>query len=210
MLNKPRVIFICLLIITGLVCIVSCDKAKKHRVLTFFFDGVPPLWDPNAIQDPNSKALPVTAGRRRAAAGSDHGWTKEDCSICHGEKADYSSSSKLASQVPGLCYQCHEDESMSQRYMHGPVAKGDCLFCHDPHRSGHQYLLNYSAPELCLRCHNREALEAIDHLVEPIYSKCLECHAGHSSPGRFLLRSNQQDQPVEVMEPNSVVPAGIQ
>ena len=54
--------------------------------------------------------------------------------------------------APTLCYGCH-DRIDEKRYVHGPLAVGDCLVCHDPHRGyGAAHLREEQAP-LCGKCH---------------------------------------------------------
>lgn len=74
----------------------------------------------------------------------------------------------LKPTVKELCLGCHAGEEFSRRIAHGPVGKGDCLACHDPHGSPEPALLKakytagrWAAGEkdfaLCLNCHSREA-----------------------------------------------------
>lgn len=57
-----------------------------------------------------------------------------------------------ADQV-AMCTQCHEREGFEGKFVHAPVATGNCLVCHDPHASDHQGLLKKDPPALCLSCH---------------------------------------------------------
>jgi len=41
----------------------------------------------------------------------------------------------LIAQEPELCYNCNDDYTVSASFIHGPVAVGQCLFCHNPHKS---------------------------------------------------------------------------
>ena len=66
MLSKPSAKQILLgVLILSVFFVFSCDETQRHEMLTFFFDGVPPLGDgqdgvsqaqltdPNAPPDPN-------------------------------------------------------------------------------------------------------------------------------------------------------------
>ncbi|MCL5884641.1 MAG: cytochrome c3 family protein [Deltaproteobacteria bacterium] len=79
------------------------------------------------------------------------------------------------------CYACHDDfEKTSEgepRYLHEPVAKGECTSCHDPHRS--------TLPKLqkdakgCLACHDPYPMRGSVH--RPVRSgQCAACHDPHA------------------------------
>jgi predicted CXXCH cytochrome family protein len=113
----------------------------------------------------------------------------EVCENCHESNTpDEAKAKELARQVPKLCFSCHEDESQTFAYVHGPVAVGQCLFCHDPHKSEHLYLLKRSPSELCALCHTQTDLASITDHLKPSHVNCLECHTSHASNERFLLR----------------------
>ena len=72
--------------------------------------------------------------------------------------------------------------------VHGPVAVGQCLFCHNPHKSQVKYLLKGPVPELCYLCHDEDATESIPaHFVREL-SACTDCHDPHASDERPLLK----------------------
>ena len=119
---------------------------------------------------------------------SPHG-VLEACDNCHDSKTpDESKTQELTGQVPKLCFRCHEDESKTYPHVHGPVAVGQCLFCHNPHQSKHAHLLNHAISELCTQCHTRADLYSIKDHLEPSHAQCLECHNNHASTARFLLK----------------------
>jgi predicted CXXCH cytochrome family protein len=73
---------------------------------------------------------------------------------------------KLHKPVRELCLGCHGGEEFARRIGHGPVKRGECLACHDPHASRLPALLKARyAPgrwlgregdvALCLGCHDR-------------------------------------------------------
>jgi predicted CXXCH cytochrome family protein len=124
----------------------------------------------------------------------------EACDNCHDSKTpDETKAHELARQVPKLCFRCHEDESQTYPYVHGPVAVGQCLFCHNPHKSKYAHLLNRGGTELCALCHTRASLRTIEDHLEPSHIQCLECHNSHASTARFLLKG-QQDQAKEILQ----------
>ena len=116
----------------------------------------------------------------------------EICENCHeSETPDETKARELARQVPQLCYRCHEDESQTFAHVHGPVAVGQCLFCHDPHKSEHAHLLRQDPPALCGLCHTPTDLASIEKHQESSHADCLECHNSHASDERFLLKEGR-------------------
>ncbi|MBN1359021.1 MAG: hypothetical protein JW993_00435 [Sedimentisphaerales bacterium] len=174
----------------------SCDRTRRHEVMTYFFDGVPPLsgemadigsFDPNA----NGETRSVAAG----------GWVVHEaiknCTDCHGARQRTSFSRKviLVAEPPTLCYTCHTEYATLEGWVHGPVATGDCLFCHEPHKTRNEFLLTSPVPELCYQCHLPEAIHAIEHHVDSSYAHCIDCHDGHASASRSLLNQAFLRQP---------------
>lgn len=73
-------------------------------------------------------------------------------------------------------------------WVHGPVATGNCMLCHESHETKNQSLLNEPIPELCYRCHETKTLQLVPGHSDKSYTNCSNCHDGHSSPGRMLLK----------------------
>ncbi len=167
----------------------GCDESERHKTMTFFFDGVPLLqgeatgtgpFDPNAIGESRS----FTTG----------GWyvhePLQDCTQCHvsQRRARFSRQVQLIADVPELCYRCHEEQASQRGWVHGPVATGDCLLCHGPHKTKNAFLLTKPAPELCHQCHEPETVGLIENHTESTYSNCIGCHEGHAGASTSLLR----------------------
>ena len=57
----------------------------------------------------------------------------KDCVACHGEQAGDSQNEPIA-PAPQLCYRCHKEYAELDGWKHGPVAMGQCLLCHKPHK----------------------------------------------------------------------------
>ncbi len=169
--------------------VASCEEEGRHQVLTFFFDGVPPLGgtvSATKSSDPNSKA----AGAPAVETWSVHEPVK-DCTQCHGQqpRRGFSSKVQLVAEVPRLCQQCHSKFTALEGWVHGPVAAGDCLLCHNPHRTRTEALLKKPIPELCYQCHETRAIHLIDKHDQPSHAHCTDCHEGHASVTKPLLRS---------------------
>lgn len=161
--------------------LLGCDKAERHKVLTFFFDGVPPL----AIEylDPNSPEYMAQVKEFEAVSRSSRHQTGKDCKHCHDDGV-------LKIPIPKLCYTCHDDYTEQNIHVHAPVIVGDCLFCHKPHESSKPFLLKDDVPGLCYSCHDRRAVALIDGHSNAEYNSCLGCHTGHGSNVRGLLKSD--------------------
>jgi predicted CXXCH cytochrome family protein len=172
-----------------LLLLTSCDDVERHRTLTFFFDGVPPLRGEESVRqasDPNEKA----GAAPPAIAWCVHEPVK-DCTLCHGRqpRRGFSSKVQLVAEPPQLCYRCHNEYAALEGWIHGPVAAGDCLLCHAPHRTRTESLLTKPIPELCYQCHEVQAIHVIDKHDRPSYAHCTDCHEGHASVAKALLRT---------------------
>lgn len=176
--------------------LASCDEVERHKALTFFFDGVPPL----RTETPEAQAAGLKDSRAadKAPAG---GWhihePVKNCTLCHGELRRASASRKvqLVAEVPQLCYTCHKEYSALEAWVHGPVATGNCLLCHEPHKARNESLLRKPVPDLCYQCHEEQAIRLIKNHAEESYARCIDCHEGHASTARGLLRQTFLDQP---------------
>ncbi len=175
--------------------VMSCDEVERYRVLSFFFDGVPPLVEERIISsdevmDANS-GLPLTEGVVQGKRVERAHGPSRSCKLCH-QRLDKSkwATPQLTKRTPEICYDCHDNyaASASGLYVHGPVAVGACDFCHDPHTSSYDYLLIDSDPELCYRCHNQKSIESIPAHTTDMSSGCRPCHEAHSSSKKKLLR----------------------
>ena len=183
-----------------LTTLLSCDEAKRHKTLTFFFDGVPPLEgeDVNDVNSPDK-------GERQLPKGAEPAWIVHEprkvCANCHDmtTKNPGWATPEFTKEPLQLCYDCHpgSNYSGSVDYVHGPVAVGDCMRCHNPHKSMQKYLMKLPVPDVCHQCHEKADIESIaDHSAE-LLSDCLECHVGHSSSARGLLKKDWNADPNE-------------
>jgi predicted CXXCH cytochrome family protein len=169
--------------------LASCDETKRHETLTFFFDGVPPLPGEMPAGGPGGADLTGPTASSRAGGWYVHEAVK-DCTQCHGARRQrtLSRQAQLVAEVPQLCYNCHGEFAALEGWVHGPVATGECLICHEPHKTKNEFLLLKPAPELCYQCHDVQAIESIENHAEDSYARCIDCHAGHAAATRNLLR----------------------
>ncbi len=176
--------------------LASCDEVERHKALTFFFDGVPPLH----AETPEAQAAGLkenrTADKAPTGLWRSHEPVK-NCTVCHGEQRRAGTARKvqLVAEVPQLCYNCHKEYSTLPAWVHGPVATGNCLLCHEPHKAKNGSLLRKPVPDLCYQCHEEQAIRQIKNHAEASYTACLNCHEGHASIARGLLRQTFLEQP---------------
>ncbi len=179
-----------------LLLLSSCDEVERHKVLTFFFDGVPPLQ--TQTSETQVTALKDSKPGDIAPAG---GWhvhpPLKNCVNCHGDQRQtgFSRKVQLVAQVPQLCHKCHDEFSTLESWVHGPVATGDCLVCHEPHKTKAEFLLRKPVPELCYQCHEVQAIRMVKNHDGEAYSSCTDCHDGHAGATRSLLRQTFLEKP---------------
>jgi predicted CXXCH cytochrome family protein len=165
----------------------GCSTAKHHRVLSFFFDGVP---EPEAAVSATPE-VQAAVGRQLVRPGEHGPFAAKLCDSCHDSQA----TNALVAPVEQLCVRCHE-LGEAKAYVHGPLASGGCTVCHDPHRSANRFLLVSASDGFCLSCHDRAALsvapgpDGVDaHAGEA--ANCTDCHEAHMSDRRHLLREGK-------------------
>ena len=152
------------------------------------------------------------------------------CINCH--SAHFSKAKGLL-PVPEMemCLGCHDTDNLGQpplrnikkdlegkKYLHGPIRKGDCKACHDPHGSNYFRMLRGEYPPdlyapykegiygACLICHNKNLLRHADTTVDTNFRNgsrnlhfvhvsrdqkgrtCRICHEPHASNGVKLIR----------------------
>lgn len=114
------------------------------------------------------------------------------CAICHqqananhpsGGKNDFALNEKGGKE---LCFSCHERNDQNPT-VHKPIAKGDCIVCHDPHSSNAELMLKKpTTAELCYSCHDpSKTKKAVVH--GPVAAgDCNVCHNPHSTANKGL------------------------
>lgn len=104
-----------------------------------------------------------------------------------------SGNAALLAPLVELCVSCHDEYAVATTqkegaWLHGPVASGECTFCHHAHRSQFDSLLRRGSPRtLCVQCHVPALLEANAEHPEIEDTDCTECHDPHKGASRFLL-----------------------
>jgi len=157
----------------------ACSGAAGHRVLTFFFDGVPPL----GAQEGSARRPGDASAAAAPARVVEHGpYAAKLCSGCH----EPGRGNVLVLPAAQLCGRCHT-LGAGKKFVHGPLNAGGCLVCHDPHASPNPFLLVAASGESCLRCHERRSLRAVEGHGEG-GGPCTACHEAHMSDRPYLLK----------------------
>lgn len=155
------------LLIPLVAYVVGCNQIEHHEAMTFFFDG---------LAQSSQKQFWYTHEPRK------------NCTNCHDKQKQTPGQPFFVAPVPKLCYNCHVDRTVSASFVHGPVAVGECLLCHNPHKSQIEHLLRQPIPKLCYLCHDMNAIESTSaHSIDQL-SKCTDCHNAHASSEHALLK----------------------
>ncbi|MFC2163971.1 cytochrome c3 family protein [Acidobacteriota bacterium] len=164
----------------------------KDKWLRVFVDGVPepesqeevvtvPGAQPEIVQPTGKEMKPVVTMLSRHPD-----FVEKKCNRCH----DTKSVTYLTAEKREICFSCHKREKFEGKFIHGPVAVGDCLVCHHPHESKNSKLLQIVGNDLCFKCHKPEKVGQIkDHNREDLQD-CLVCHLPHVSANRFFLKDS--------------------
>ncbi|MCF7974571.1 MAG: cytochrome c3 family protein [Phycisphaerae bacterium] len=176
-------------VLAGLACLVSCSDTERHRALSFWFDGVPPL--PGQTVDETVADDTPSSPRRRIEPQWFLHEPQADCERCHGDQKqkNFSRQVNLVAPVPTLCYGCHDMPGAQDGWVHGPVASGQCVLCHEPHRALNPHLLKKAEPQICFQCHEASTIKTLPGHDRATYDTCLDCHAGHHSAAKHLLKT---------------------
>ncbi len=164
---------------------------RQHELLTFFFDGVPPLGSVPVSEGGSGRTVP-RRGRAAVRRGPPPGerrypliaHRKFKCSTCH--LVDQGMAPRES--VNNLCITCHDKAFHDRAYVHGPVVLSLCHACHAVHSSKFPGVLVQEQRELCASCHSEP------DLMQPAYHQpagqalCTTCHDPHGADNRFFLR----------------------
>lgn len=194
-MNQIHTIKIFSYLIGVLFLVISCSTSSSHRVLSFFFDGVPRQDVPRPLVLKNDSGLELlqrssdtdkTKVEEVKAAVVHKIYQDKACEKCHAVESSY----RLIQRQPTLCYQCHASFEQKYKRLHGPVAAGFCNACHEAHKSEYKALLKMPIRQVCQHCHEpgdivqNEAHKKISTLA------CLTCHDAHGGDSANLLRKD--------------------
>ena len=175
------------LVILVLLAGMSCSVKKNHKVLSFFFDGVPkPGSENQSGQGEPDAAVPGKNGTRRPVdeirvVSRHKAYTLRKCKDCHSTQ----SLSFFKEKRDRICFGCHKEEKYTGDFLHGPVAVGACNACHLPHESKYENLLKTEVPQICIDCH--ATWDKRDVKAHSKGKTCTQCHNPHAGDNRFFL-----------------------
>jgi predicted CXXCH cytochrome family protein len=175
--------------VVGAIVAAACSRETKHRILVFFYDGVPPLdaeIPPLETETPEASAA-ANAHERVQAAKTFFAlppYWENRCGSCH----DVSNGRLVKTAREGLCQICHPENPPKTKYTHGPMAVNGCLACHHYHKSMHPKVLITDAQTLCFYCHENRELRTDEHHATIEQERCVDCHDPHGGDDRFFLR----------------------
>ena len=188
----------CALIVTTAVLIAGCaDKTARLDPVSHRAVPVRPLVEYDGVEH-----APYIGGQcavchdlTGSASFSGGGWPSRNADAKPLiEKGDGDHAGRLAGSVGEVCVACHfnmgpdtlDAEGLN---VHAPVNKGECTYCHSPHRSPRAKLLREELVEgVCAGCHERSTHKPMAGLAESGDEDCFECHDPHGSVHPHLLR----------------------
>ncbi len=187
---------------------VACTDCHNPHPNT----GVSPIVNVSHTHVQRAKRLPMSVGEPEVCfkchpaiygrfALPSHHPLKEGklvCSDCHDGHGQTEGNLKGADRVNDLCWRCHAEKQGPFVYEHPPVTE-NCLYCHEPHGTVADNLLQQPTTFLCLRCHSghrrRHSFSDIDNNVDmqnAFYTDCTLCHTqihGSDLPGSVRKQS---------------------
>lgn len=94
------------------------------------------------------------------------------CTDCH---SPHESRRVTLGARTSLCTSCHQDLAGPWIFEHPPAAE-DCGYCHTPHGSVSNDLLETTQPGACISCHS-VATTGATHNPAAFVSRCSDCHS---------------------------------
>ena len=90
--------------------------------------------------------------------------------------------------------ECHPTMG-KDKFVHGPVAAGDCSFCHKQDKKDqHVFQPINNVEALCYECHEKLSAGSLVH--KPVAEgKCTGCHDPHQSANLFQLKDGYTGGP---------------
>jgi len=200
-----------------LTLVSGCSRQTKHKVLTFFFTGVPPLGEEKKpVKEIDTSEVKKKKGEK-VIRYSHTPWASGKCDQCHKNAISFGVPGQKRAQtvfhkgggMPGelvlpkkeLCIKCHDAMSKSKAYskglyLHPTSAKGECNVCHDPHQSKQPNILLEKPEKICISCHLKKDVLEPAKVCKP--NNCLSCHNPHFGKDRLLLTKDYKEVPQKV------------
>ncbi len=160
-------------------------KGLKRDGLSFFVSFVPPAGQHKfEVADAGKEtSLSFFYGGSSSGTYSYHKpVTEGKCGECHKKGRQRLDLSKEA-----VCFNCHS--AWRHAFVHGPVATGGCVICHDPHGSVDSAMIKMDELKLCISCHDQPSSQK--H-IEGEKKDCRTCHDPHgSNDSKFFVRKRK-------------------
>jgi len=173
------------------VLFFGCSVQQTHKTLTFFFDGVDKviffnsyLTDKDSIRKDAISRRDALLKKNRPDMCVHKPYQEKKCDQCH------TPDKRLLMPMPALCFKCHKNFNETYAVVHGPVASGNCLNCHNQHSSKNPKLLIRQGQQICLFCHNPSLVFANKVHRDIEDAECTLCHSPHGGKSRFMLKDN--------------------
>ncbi|HRX86832.1 MAG TPA: cytochrome c3 family protein [Phycisphaerae bacterium] len=180
---RKLLVVMALLVAAGLSCTPEARQRAKH----FFFEvpdesaGATASTESKSSKD--SSNLPELHLPPSAFVSIHPPYADQQCDACHNAEKRMN----VVGETRDTCGECHEDFFDEDKVTHFPVASGDCLSCHQPHRSRFPALLVQSVKDTCAGCHDTGDLSEDAHQGD--VSNCVKCHDAHFG-GEYLLKKD--------------------
>ncbi len=198
--------------------LTGCNTVTGHKVLTFFFTGVPPLGEKEKPDEETKPVAGITKQRAvivKATLYSHGPYAANECFRCHevsasggfrgfGKKEEAAGALAKPGIVPGkmvaplleLCIGCHDTKSPLRAAnkgleVHGPVSAGYCIVCHAPHAGPEPFMLLKKPDELCVECHARGMV--FNQIAHKEKRDCITCHNPHLGKDHRLLKADYRE-----------------
>lgn len=191
----PSTLLLLVVVAVSVIILDGCTAPARYRVLSFFFDGVPPPegWTgptPGWYPPPEGTVQIVDEPAEQKITYYHKPYIERQCFDCHDREGTYQAPQYTAS----LCRRCHESYTRVETddWVHGPVNQGDCSLCHQAHKSDNPGLLTMAQPAMCFNCHDPGFIQSDPmHAQLPADVKCSDCHDPHAAGNRLMLADSR-------------------
>ncbi len=113
---------------------------------------------------------------------------EDGCFECHNPHGSNAQGLLKTETQRELCFGCHEESIVGEKYKHGPADQGACTMCHSPHASSNStLLLQADVASICAECHEQHAEAMWSAKYQHDFADCIDCHNPHSSPNPKML-----------------------
>jgi len=170
----------------GVLVLWGCSTDTRDKLAHWFFE-IPDEQQPVGAIDGIPVAMPP---KGMVVAVSDYisihpPFRMHQCLRCHSQENQMKPREDDA--LLDVCRDCHA-KYFSQEVGHAPVIAGECVTCHEMHRSIHPTLLKLPVFETCVDCHDEpEDLSEEAHSGDQV-ENCTHCHDPHFGEGVLLRK----------------------